>query len=580
MNVTLQRRAVRMARLIGTATQQAVTEATLELPAALPDIARVVRVAARPLITGWEALEDEVAVQGAVDFVVIYAHEREEPGAAHDIEAERGYDVDEEEAPSSLDSREYREVLYRHRWRRGGAFEVVLDVPGAHPGVVVDVQAFSEEMDVQLHRDGRGLDVEAVVSVSARVKEHQDAVVFVRGDALPAGVEADVEEVAVEHVGGRGAAHLSVEGTLSVAADVPLVRVIDVSASARASAELAPVPAAAEAGDAARGREVLVSGTVDYRALCVDENGDLATVEWREQTPFSYRVDVSGDGVGADPGDGAGTALKVNARVTGVDAVVVGAGREVEMFADVEISVDLTQVARLPLLVGLAGPADTELRYRTGAFGLEEWVGEGAADERLRQTLELPPGHPPIDRILSGEAHAIIEDVLVLGDKIIAEGFVDVSALYVARTEGQPMHFAAWRRAVPVEAEVVVAGAEPGMEAEVHALVTSLDLDLLNREAVEADVRLQVEAKLSRPVEREAIVEAVAVPPAEEDPPTLTFVVIQPGDTLWKLSHRYHTDVEQILRANPWLEGGEDASLPPGRKLCVPRRRPSAPASA
>src|SRR5690606_15956968 len=153
----------------------------------------------------------------------------------------------------------------------------------AHPGVVVDVQAFSEEMDVQLHRDGRGLDVEAVVSVSARVKEHQDAVVFVRGDALPAGVEADVEEVAVEHVGGRGAAHLSVEGTLSVAADVPLVRVIDVSASARASAELAPVPAAAEAGDAARGREVLVSGTVDYRALCVDENGDLATVEWREQ---------------------------------------------------------------------------------------------------------------------------------------------------------------------------------------------------------------------------------------------------------------------------------------------------------
>src|SRR5690606_10852702 len=127
----------------------------------------------------------------------------------------------------------YREVLYRHRWRRGGAFEVVLDVPGAHPGVVVDVQAFSEEMDVQLHRDGRGLDVEAVVSVSARVKEHQDAVVFVRGDALPAGVEADVEEVAVEHVGGRGAAHLSVEGTLSVAADVPLVRVIDVSASAR-----------------------------------------------------------------------------------------------------------------------------------------------------------------------------------------------------------------------------------------------------------------------------------------------------------------------------------------------------------
>lgn len=560
MNVTLQQRAVRMARFVGTATQQAVTEASLDLPAALPDMARVVRVSANPFVTGWEAMDNEIVVRGTVDFVVLYAHEREVPVAAQDIEAERGYEVEGEDFPPAYEAVQYQEVLYRHRWRRGGSFELILDVPGAHPSVDVDLRALSEEIDVQLHQSGRGLDVEAVVSVTARVKEYEEASVHVPSDAFPVDVDADVQEVQVEHVGGGGQTHLSVEGTLPASTDVPLARVIDVAAWARAGAE------------AAADDQVVVSGTVDYRALCVDENGDLVTVEWQDQTPFTYTFDMQG----VAPG----TVVGADARVTGVDAAVSSGGREVELYTDVEISASAGEVLRLPLLVGFAGPEGTEIRYRTAAFELEEWVGDGTADERLRQTLELPAGYPPIDRILLGEATAVVEDVLVLGDKLIAEGYVDVSALYVARTEGQPVHFVSWRKAVPIETEVFVEGAEPGMDAEVYADVSSVELDLLHREALEADVRVSLDAKLSRPVEREAIVEAVAVPPPEEDPPTFTFVVLQSGDTLWKLSHRYHTDVESIVRANSWLEGEEDSPLPVGRKLCVPRKRPSSITSA
>src|SRR5690606_23755309 len=126
---------------------------------ALPIFARVVRVAARPVVTGWEAGDDEVVVQGAVDFVIIYAHEREEWAEARDIKAEPGYGLDDD-VSAAFDPVEYREVLYRHRWRRGGVFEAVLDVPGAHPGATVEVAAFPEDMDVQLHHDGRGVDVE------------------------------------------------------------------------------------------------------------------------------------------------------------------------------------------------------------------------------------------------------------------------------------------------------------------------------------------------------------------------------------------------------------------------------------
>ena len=158
----------------------------------------------------------------------------------------------------------------------------MLDVPGAHPDVVVEVRALPDETDVQLHQTGRGLDVEAVVSVTARVKEYEDTVVSVKGDTFPEDVGADVEEVQVEHSGGRAHTHLSVEGTLSVATDVPLERVVDVAAWARAGAETAA------------DHQVTVSGSVDYRALCIDENGELVTVEWQEQTPFTYTFDIQG----------------------------------------------------------------------------------------------------------------------------------------------------------------------------------------------------------------------------------------------------------------------------------------------
>src|SRR5690606_24701577 len=212
---------------------------------------------------------------------------------------------------------------------------------------------------------------------------------------------------------GGGATHLSVQGTLPVDADVPLARVVDVWADARAAAEWEN-----PGGAAGEGRRVVVSGSVDYRALCVDENGDLVTVEWHGETPFTYRFGLeegaAGGPDGASGGRGA-AGLTAAARVSGVDAFVVGGGRQVELFADVELTVQAAAVLRLPLLVGLAGPEGTEIHYRTATFGLEEWIGEGTADERLQQTLELPPGHPPVDRLLAAEALAAVEDVLVLG---------------------------------------------------------------------------------------------------------------------------------------------------------------------
>ncbi|OUM95875.1 MAG: hypothetical protein BAA04_06210 [Firmicutes bacterium ZCTH02-B6] len=560
MSFKFEPRTVRMERPIGTATQQAVTAGSFELPAGLPDISRIVRVAIHPVVTGWEALDNQVAVQGTVDLVLLYAHEEQvapEPVAASGhIEAEAGYVEDDILADEPR--AEVREVLYRYRWRRAGTFEAVLEIPGTHPEVTVEAQSAPEAVEVELHASGRRVDVEAVVTVSARVAEYVAATVPVKSRPFPPEAGAVETAVRVENVAGRGEAHLSVDGVLAVEG-VPCRRVLDVAAVAR------PTKAIAAGG------EVTVAGVVDYRVLYVDDRGQLHTASWSEQTPFAHSFPL--------PAAAEGAPVDVAARVSSIDGAPGEGGREIRVWTDVEVTVRLAKVEELPLVEHFGGSEKLDVRCRTEDLTLEEWVGSAALETTVTGTLELPEGHPPIERILVAGARARVDDVMPVAGRVIVEGRVEVEALYVARSPGQPVHAVSWTDGLPFELELAVPGTEPGFEAAARVQVEDVALDLINRETVEAEVRLVARVRVARPAARMAVVEAVAVPPPDPDPPTWTFVVLQDGDTLWALSHRYHTDVDRIVAANPWLEG-EDGPLPAGRKLCIPRRGPSTPLGA
>lgn len=568
VNVPLEHKTVRMERLIGTETQQAVVEGSFALAANLPDIARIVRLAANPVVTDWNALEDEVVVHGAVDFVIVYAHDEEmqrtprsAPRASYEgteIEAEQGYHLDEGYGDTGFAETEFREALYRQRWRRGATFEAVLDVPGAHHDAIVDVQVEPLDIDVHLHTNGRGVDVEAVVSTTVRVSGYDTQDVVVKGKQFPAHIEVEEQTVQVENVYARGRTHISVEGQLPLSTEMPARTIVDIQGTVRIAGDAD--------GGTSQDDKLTGSGFVEYRAVCTDQNGDLETFAWQEQTPFTFALDV--------PGVRAGQPFVIEANISSLDAAVATGGRGIEVFADINITARGAAVQSLTLISGLEGTEGREIHYRTDVFRLEQSIGKHACEQVAAGPLDLPQGHPPIERVLQTEAWARVEDVLVLGDKVIIEGQFDVAAMYVARTEGNPVHYVYWSRALPLEGEVPTPGAEPGMEADVKVDITEVDLDLLNRESVEAKVHFIAQARVTHPTERAVVVEAVEVPPVEMDPPTLTFIVVQADDTLWKLSHRYHTNVDDIMRANPWLTDA-DEPLPAGRKLCVPRRKPA-----
>ncbi len=154
------------------------------------------------------------------------------------------------------------------------------------------------------------------------------------------------------------------------------------------------------------------------------------------------------------------------------------------------------------------------------------------------------------------------------------EGVLDVELYYLAHSEDdvKPLYRAVFPEALSFQHTVVVPGLEPGMQPQIKLSVSQIQPDLINRETVEVALMVRSAVTATEYLELEVAVEAVQVaPPAGDDPPTLTYVFVQPGDSIWKLARQYHTTEEEIFRSNPKLQD-DPGLLKPGDRLQIPRR--------
>ena len=143
---------------------------------------------------------------------------------------------------------------------------------------------------------------------------------------------------------------------------------------------------------------------------------------------------------------------------------------------------------------------------------------------------------------------------------------------YLAHSEEdtKPLFRGVFPEIISFQQTLAVPGLELGMQPRIEIEVLAVKPDLINRETLEVALTLRFAVDVVEYLEVEAVVEAVAVEPLEEDPPTMTYVFVQGGDTIWKLSRLYHTTEEAIIGANPSLQE-DPLTLRAGERLYIPR---------
>ena len=555
MNLELEFERLTFRRTEAHNSAQSVVEGTLALPAGAPEIGRALKLEASPSLSGVEVKDGKVIFEGTLNYQLLYARfeERSVPYGGPGEDEEEGYDRPGEPGMGA------DEVLEKAAWKRETPFAFVLELPGAAEGEAVEASVEVEECSFDLRPDRASLDVDAVLNFSARKERAEGALVATA--ARSSAVSAQTRTVRVRNILGSASAAAEARGELGfagLAAAQTLLRV---------EAEPEVTEAFVDEG------EVRVRGYVHCTALYTGADGaGFQYGRWPRGLDFEVAVPVPG------ARRGAAADVKVTAAPPEARVVPAGDGRELSVRVPLTVTVTVHETRQVPVVTALASDR-AEVAVRTERVLLVEAVGEESVTERAETRLELPGGLPGIERVLWGEAKARVDDVHVLGDKVAVEFHVDVDMVYLGRSDREEgVRVARWPKAVEMDVEIPLEGAEPGLERRAWVTVESVDFDVINRECADARLVVTARAAVSREVEVEAVVEAAFVPPEEASPPTYTFVVTGPGDTVWKLAARYRTKPEVILQANEWL-GGIEGELPTGRKVCVPRRVKPEPAA-
>ncbi len=545
---------------------EATASGTLRLSPELPDAGTAIR---------WKAL-------AAVDRVVADAEtgRLEVRGSLH---AWVVYAAAGSESPDPVGA------LYGGRLEGELSFVAGFDLPPEGVEARWEATAQVRDVDGRFRRDGRTVDVDAVVQVVAMgtVAHRTTAVSHVAATA-PDRIESTPANLRLNIFQGAQRTRLAVEEAHGL--DLPggtaaRLRVLDL--------HVEPVIAGTEV----RQGEVEVRGETVFSLL-------YAIQRHAEETPGEPAGDDEED-EGVEPGAASRTTrlwdvqlaawsstegwtttipvpgvepgTRIRAQAQAADAVVrvLPAEGLVYITCQIDVEAQAWAVRAVPVVADIRSAGPLPVEVRKVELRLESPAGEGRRTFTAGGTVEITGTLPPVDRIVWSGVQ--IDSLAVRPDSGRAHVTASLTPWayylpYKADERATGIVFALWPGAVTLEQTVSVPDLKG--EAEVRAALSSLSVeaDLINRQTVEFTVSGTCAVEAWLPASQEVVAEAVAVRAAAERQPSIYLVVTQPGDTLWKLSRRYRTSAQRLLAANPALGAHEETTaLPAGSRLFIVR---------
>lgn len=494
---------LRVQEVVAENTEQTIVRGTISVPEAKPEVDRVLSTDATGRVKKVNIIPDKVVVEGVLRLEVMYEAFKKDQ-SVHTFHAE-------------LD------------------FTDFVDVPGARPGMEVEVDIVVE--DVSLTRDPRcadDWDVAAVVMVTVRVTEEREVDALVE---CPQSFECESEVMNLEHVVGSRTKQVLIDQEFELPRDNPDIEKVY---RCMCDAEITSTKVIKN--------KVIIEGEVDlectYTAL-----KDEQTVHTLSRT-FKFNTFVEIPGAEQD--------MDVY-----VDVMVEACDAEVSDTDACKISVTIVLKVRARVVEDREVNVITEVlgaeTVKTANLDVESLVGEECKQVIIRDAKEPPTEKPDIDRIKEVTIRDItIKDKQVINDKVLVRGTVEFQVLYVALKEDQAIHMI--HRKASFKTFIDVPGARPDDRVTIDVNVEWVNAKMDGCDLV-LEAILEVCARVTETVRRQVVTE-VRIPAPTPTPtvapevcvPGTTFnYTIARGDTLARLAQRFGTTVQGILAVNPQI---------------------------
>lgn len=521
----------------------------LQVPDVKPDIGRIVDVRAN-LDGVTTNIEDEgVEVTGSIEVGVVYvAAEEDQPVHFFQdtLDFTNFFDFPEAEAGMNV----FADVNIR----RVSFVQVEPPVP-------------EDPDDPEAPLVGaRTAEVTVVIHKFVKVTEYRQITVITDVSGIP---EENITEelLRIEDVIGENTISSVVTGEISPPAVKPdIERVLNVTAEI------------IEVNSEITDEGVIIDGTIEAGVIYVASTveGDQPVHFFEGEINFTETVDVPG----AEEGLSVFTDVSIK-KVTYdfIEGTPEPGDESVEVDVVLQLFAKVTEPKQVNVITDVISD---QVEVERDLLRVEDVVGEDVVHETVTDRLNVTAlGKPLVDRII--EPQARIEEYTATTEEggVYIEGNIEATVLYVAAEVGQPVHFAETMEGnfFNFDNFVNVPGTEPGMNTHTEVEVTKvsaekrdcerIDGELTNCETIEFDIVIRKFAKVTEFRQLEIVTDIIVVSPVAdgECPPSYVVYVVQPGDTLYKISRRYRTTVDELIQANP---GIDPHNLQIGQKICVP----------
>lgn len=524
MSLSVKENRVVAVNRVGENTLQTVLQGKVELPSTAAPVGRIVWVKGVPAVQSLALDQDRVYVQGAIDLTMVYVPETLEDEPAG---------------------------LQRVDWPGALPFDTHVEVIGAAPEMVPTVQAAILACEWELAPGQYALDVDLIVAVTAAVEQIQEYTVISDANlAKPVKLSTD------------GLVLNPLTPPLELQVEKQITGMLDFDPEENAVKTILDLePQLVWEEPILSDGKLELKGWAGLEVLLEAADRTVKLQNFTQALPLELSWD--------EPELGPGTVVhpQLEASCAGF---VVNEGRNIRVELSLKGMVQAVKPQPIQVLTEISAPG-SQVEVRTEPITLDSFVTRKEQQGVFRGLVELGQDLPPMREVLKSRAVAHLTDYEVEQDKLVVEGVVDLEIFYLAHSEEdtKPLFRAYFPEVMPFSQTLAVPGLEVGMQPRITVEAAAVRPDLINRETLEAAVTLRFKGDVVEYLEVEVAVEAVEVEPPEEDPPTLTFVFAQSGDTVWKLARRYHTTEDALLEANPSLD--QSAPLKPGEQIFIPR---------
>lgn len=518
MAFELIRDMIRFDQVVGEGQSQTLVDRDIIVPDIKPDIATILSVEGKVNITSKDVEQNRVALEGTVSFQILYSASGE---------------------PQPI-----------YSMSQSANFSHFINIPGAMPKMEPNVSCDIEHIDFN-KLNGRKLNVQCVLDLKGKVVDRipVDIIKEVTGAS---NIQLMRDAVVTDEIVGDNSSQTIIKETLRIPETGP------------AADEVLKYGALIHNKDIrVEDDRVVVSGSI-YVPILYSSKGDEKDVyRVDEDMVFSHTIEV--------PGAAPGMECSVEYNVEDVYAELRenedGEARDIDVEVVAVFKAKVVRRNEFPVIVDVYSTTsriDSEMKN----IDMDLYFGRDMSQAVIKESLALPQGMPEIAKIYDMICKPTITDYKVSDDKVVVEGVVGCSVIYLAR--GEERVVSSFSDEVPFRSSITIPGCKAHMKPEVGIDIESMGFTMLTKDEVEVKVVLNSSAIVYDKVSKSFIIKMDEAD-GEVCPhkASITIYMVQPMDTLWKIAKRYFTTVDNIIRVNE-LTGLE--SIEPGMKLLIPKK--------